>query len=357
MGNTLVYQALMGTYRRLLGSEGPNGSFSLAQDLEQAKKMVLVPERELENLIFARSFLRGLRARYPSASIAVVTTGEYSSVLEGEYWTNHLFFYNERSKNPFNKSLRDLIEQLRSESFDIAIDLSYRHNLETYLPVFLSGASITVGFYDPARVFRYSISVKSANRDRPFLPRMWSLFNILDIHPEKGIYNLPGREARVDTVWKTVGSSVQPQKEQLLGVFLDDTKEGIIYKREELRNLLKVLNTLPSKRLLLAQNRISPSVWEDLPRYDVLVLPRETIAKVASILKECDYVLTNNIGFALLMASIEAKVVAIVPEKEVAKLSLNRIGGILPFIVKGKELPVDSIENFMRAVMKSAQVD
>jgi len=92
MGNTLVYQALMGTYRRLLGSEGPNGSFSLAQDLEQAKKMVLVPERELENLIFARSFLRGLRARYPSASIAVVTTGEYSSVLEGEYWTNHLFF-------------------------------------------------------------------------------------------------------------------------------------------------------------------------------------------------------------------------------------------------------------------------
>ena len=357
MEKTIVYQALMGTYRRLLGSEGSRGYFSLAQGLDQAKKLVLVPEGGLESLIFTRSFLRGLRNRYPSASVAVVTPGEYSSVLEGNYWTNRLFFYDERSKNPFSKSLKDLVEQLRAESFDIAIDLSYRHNLETYLPVSLSGASITVGFYDPARVFKYSIAVRSANHNRPFLPRMWSLFKVLDIHPEKGIYHLPGREARVDTVWKTVGSSVQPRKEQLLGVFLDDTKEGIVFKREELRSLLKVLNTLPSKKILLAQNRISRVIWEDMPRYDVLVLPRETIAKVASILKECHCVLTNNIGFALLMASIEGRVVAIAPAKDVVRLSLNRIQGIKPFIVGGKELPVGALKNFLRAAMKSDNVD
>jgi ADP-heptose:LPS heptosyltransferase len=353
MGKTLVYQAIMGTYRRLLGSEGRIGPFSLAQDIEYAKKMVLVPGKELESLIFTRSFLRGLRKRYPSAFLAVVTPGEYSSVLEGNYWSDQLLFYDERSINPFSKSLRDLVEQLREQSFDVAIDLAYSHNLETYLPVSLSGAPITVGFYDPTRVFKYSISVRSANGNRPVLPRMWSLFNVLDIYPGKDIYRLPGKKARVETVWKTIGLSEQPKKSRLLGVFLDESKEGTVDKREELTGLLKFLNTLPSKKILIAQNRISPSVWDELPKYDILVLPRETIAKVASILKECHYVLSNNIGFALLMASIGGNVIVMVPEKDIKKLSLHRIPGIIPFVLKGRELPIKRLGNFIRAVMKT----
>jgi ADP-heptose:LPS heptosyltransferase len=353
MGMTLVHQAIIGTYKRLFGSAEAKGTFSLTRNIENAKKLVLVPEGELASLILTRSFLRGLRLSYPSASISVVTPGEYSSVLEGEYWTDKLFFYNNRSKNPFNRPLRDLVEQLREESFDIAIDLSYQHNLETYLPVSLSGAAVTVGFYDPARFFKYSISVRSYDANRPFLPRMWSLFKILDTHPEMGVYDLPGKEANVDTVWKTVGSSIQLRRDQLLGVFLDETKEGVVYKREELSSLLEILNTLPSKKILLAQNRISRSLWENLPKYDVLVLPRETIAKVASILKECHCVLTNNIGFALLVASIGGKVVTIVPEKDVAKLSLNRIRGIEPFIIKKREIPVGPLGEFLRAIMMS----
>jgi ADP-heptose:LPS heptosyltransferase len=357
MGKTLVYQAILGTHRRLLGSEGRIGSFSLARDIEFARKAIVVPEGGLESLVLTRSCLRGFKKRYPSCSVSVVTPGEYSSVLEGDYWTNRLFFYNERSINPFNRSLKDLVEQLRAESFDIAIDLSYSHNLQTYLPVSLSGAAITVGFYDPARIFRYSISVRSTNGKRPFLPRLWSLFGVLDIYPEKDIYRLPGREASVDTVWKTVGLSEQTKREQLLGVFLDDTQEGVAGKREELTSLLKVLNTLPSKKILLAQNRVSRSVWEDMPRYDILVLPRETIAKIASILKECHCVLTNNIGFALLMASIGGRVIAVVHDKDVVKLSLRRISGIKPFILRGKELPVHRLGEFVKATMKSVKTD
>jgi ADP-heptose:LPS heptosyltransferase len=357
MEKTLVYQALMGTYRRLLGSEGRNSPFSFAQDVEYAKKIVLVPERGLECLILARTFLRGLRKRYPSALIAAVTPGEFSSVLEGDYWANRLYFYDDRSWNPFSRSLRDLVEQLRAGSFDIAIDLSHAHNLETYLPVSLSGACVTVGFYDPSQVFRYSISVRPAAQERPYLSRLWSLFSVLDIHPEEDIFHLPGREARIDTVWKTVGFSVRPQQDQLLGVFLDDTREGVTCRREDLTSLLKVLNTLPSKKILLAQNRISPALWEDLPRYDVLILPRETIAKVASILKECHCVLTNNIGFALLMASIGGTVIAVVQEKDVKRLSLHKIPGIRPFILRGRELPVDRLGAFIRRVMKGTVAD
>jgi hypothetical protein len=189
------------------------------------------------------------------------------------------------------------------------------------------------------------------------LPRLWSLFGVLDIYPEKDIYRLPGREASVDTVWKTVGLSEQTKREQLLGVFLDDTQEGVAGKREELTSLLKVLNTLPSKKILLAQNRVSRSVWEDIPRYDILVLPRETIAKIASILKECHCVLTNNIGFALLMASIGGRVIAVVHDKDVVKLSLRRISGIKPFILRGKELPVHRLGEFVKATMKSVKAD
>jgi len=161
----------LGTHRRLLGSEGRIGSFSLARDIESARKAIIVPEGGLESLVLTRSCLRGFKKRYPSCSVSVVTPGEYSSVLEGDYWTNRLFFYNERSISPFNRSLKELIEQLRAESFDIAIDLSYRHNLETYLPVSLSGAAITVGYYDPTRIFRYSISVRSSNGRQAFLPQ------------------------------------------------------------------------------------------------------------------------------------------------------------------------------------------
>ena len=353
MGKTLVYQAILGTHRRLLGSERRRGTFSLARDIEGARKALVVPEGGLESLVLARSCLRGFRKRYPSCSLAVVTPGEYSSVLEGDYWTNRLFFYSERSISPFNRSLKDLVEQLRGESFDIAVDLSYSHNLETYLPVSLSGASITVGFYDPSRVFRYSISVRPSNGGRAFLPRLWSLFGVLDIHPEDDIYRLPGREASVETVWKSVGTSARPGKEQLLGLFLDDTREGVGGDQEGLANLLKTLNALPSKKILLAQNRISRSVWKDLPRYDVLVLPRETIAKIASILKECHCVLTNNIGFALLLASIGGKVIAVVSDEDVARFSLRRIAGIKPFVLRGKELPVHRLGEFVRATMKS----
>jgi len=151
--------------------------------------------------------------------------------------------------------------------------------------------------------------------------------------------------------------SALPENEQMLGVFLDDTEEGVVSKREELANLLKILNTIPSKKILLAQNRISKSVWEDLPRYDVLVLPRETIAKVASILKECDCVLTNNIGFALLMASIGGKVIAVVSDEDVVKLSLRRIPGIKPFILRGKDIPAHRLGEFVKATMKSVRSD
>jgi len=57
------------------------------------------------------------------------------------------------------------------------------------------------------------------------------------------------------------------------------------------------------------------------------------------------------------MASIEGRVVAIAPAKDVVRLSLNRIQGIKPFIVGGKELPVGALKNFLRAAMKSDNVD
>jgi ADP-heptose:LPS heptosyltransferase len=357
MGKALVYQALFETYRRLFGTKGISGPFSLAHDLDNIRKIVLVPEGGLESLIITRSFLRGLRTRYPSAMIAVVTPGEFSSVFEGTYWADRLFFYDDRAMHPFSRPLRDLIDQLRGESFDAAVDLSCRHSLETYLPVSLSGAAITVGFYDPSNVFDYSISVRAGNGGRPWLPRLWSLFEILDVHPEGDIYALPGREASVETVWKTIGFSIQPKQDQLLGVFLDERSSGVACRQEELSDLLKTLNTLPSKKILLAQNRISRAVWEDLPRYDVLILPRETIAKIAAILRECHCVLTNNVGFALLMASIGGRVVAMVTEGEIERLSLARIPGIEPFRMKGKGIPVRELGEFLRSVMRSAPAD
>jgi len=357
MRKALVYQLLMGTCRHLLGAGGVNSPFSLARDPGRARKIILVPEGGLDSLVLARSFLRGWRVRYPSAEISVVTPTEYGSILEGDYWADRLFFYDDRSKNPFSRSLRDLVQRLRSESFDIAVDLSYGRNLETYLPVSLSGASITVGFYDPSGIFTYSISVKGAERHRSYLPRMWSLFKVLDVHPEEDLFHLPGREANVDTVWKTVGISIEPRKEQLIGVFLDDTVEGVFPGREGLSNLLKVLNTLPSEKMLLAQNRLSQRILGDLPRYRVLILPRETIAKIASILKECHLVLTNNIGFALLMASIGGNVIAIVRRLDVERLSLNRIRGIRPFVVDERGLPIMALNDFLRAAVKSGRAD
>jgi ADP-heptose:LPS heptosyltransferase len=357
MGKALIYQALFGTYRRLFGTKGTNGSFSFTRNLENLRKVVLIPEGSLESLILARSFLRGLRARFPFTKISVVTPGEFSSVLEGKYWTDRLFFYDDRAMHPFSRSLRDLIDQLRGESFDLAIDLSYRHNLETYLPVSLSGASITVGFYDPDRVFDYSISLRAENDRRPYLPRMWSLFNIFNVYPDGDIYSLPGREASVETVWKTVGFSIRPRNNQLLGVFLDESAKGVGGRKEDLAHLLKVINALPSKKILLAQNRISRDVWEDLPRYDILILPRETIAKIAAILKECHCVLTNNVGFALLMASIGGRAVSLVTKGDLEKLSLNRIAGIIPLPLKDKGIPIDALSRFLQTVMRSDPIN
>lgn len=357
MGKTLVYQALLKAYRRLYGTEGSNETFSLAGAMESAKKVVLVPERGLESLILTRSFIRGLRQRYPSASITVVTPGEYSSVIDGEYWADRLIFYDDRSKNPFNKSLQRLVSELRDGSFDIAIDLSYRHNLETYLPVYLCGAPITMGFHDPSGTFRYSISLRAAEEDQPYLPRLWSLLRVLDIHPVRDVYHLPGQEAHTSTVWNSVEFGVQTQKDRLIGVFLDETEEGSIGNRKVLADLLKVLHAIPSKKILLAQNRISHSVWHDLPKYDLFVLPRETIAKVASILRGCHCVLTNNNGFALLMASIGGEVLSIAPRKAAEKLSLHQIPGIKFFALKGKEIPAGEISDYLRVTLKSKRAD
>lgn len=357
MGKALFYQALFEMYRRLSGAKGVGDPFSLARDLDDIRKILLVPEGGLENLVLTRSYLRGVRARYPGAMVAVVTPGEFSSVFEGTYWADRLFFYDDRALHPFSRSLRDLVDQLRDESFDAAVDLSCRHSLETYLPVSLSGAAITVGFHDPSNVFDYSISIRARDDRRPLLPRLWSLFEILDVRPDGDMYTLPGRDAAVETVWKTVGFSIRPEQDQLLGVFLDEHAPGVASGREGLADLLRTLNTLPSKKILLAQNRISREVWEDLPRYDVLILPRETIAKIAAILRECHCVLTNNVGFALLMASIGGRVVAMATEEEIERLSLARIPGIEPFPVKGKGVPVVELGDFLRSALRPALVD
>ncbi len=116
----------------------------------QPKKILIIRPSALGDIVHSLPFLYAIKNRFPEAEIHWIVARELYPFLEGHPMIHKLWIFDKnrwKKINLFYKTIREIIVfclELRSEKFDITIDLSGL--LRSGLIAMVSGAPVKIGF-------------------------------------------------------------------------------------------------------------------------------------------------------------------------------------------------------------------
>lgn len=115
--------------------------------LPQSPRKILVVrvDSRLGNLVMLTSLLNALRERFPRASVSVLVSRGFHSILEGQGWRLIPVAKKTMARRPW--MLHGLVSRLRSMEFDVTIDASHPHgfSLSSAVATALPGCPHRIG--------------------------------------------------------------------------------------------------------------------------------------------------------------------------------------------------------------------
>lgn len=261
-------------------------------------KFLIIRFSSIGDIVLTTPVIRCLKQQYPDAEVHYVTKKSYKTLLENNLYIDKVF--------TLEKSLNDLVNQLKSEEYDYVIDL--HNNLRT-------------------RIIKFRLGVKSFSFDKLNFQK-WILVKFKkDIMPKVHI---------VDRYMKTVESLAVkndnqgldyfiPEKDDLPLEWLPDafqnkyavyaiggqheTKKMPLNKMVELCKTIKLpLVLIGGKEDTVVSEQLSVSV-KNIPIFDAC--GKMNLNQSASIIQKAEIVYTHDTGMMHVAAALKKKVISI----------------------------------------------
>lgn len=158
------------------------------------KNILIFKMSALGDIILSVPSIRAVRKRFPKASVKVLVDVKYRKVLERCPYIDEMivcdFLSRDRGMDFFK-----LIERIRSEDFDISIDL--QNNRRSHITAFLAGITDRYGFDNGKFSFLINHKAKWPEKAEPPVDHQCNVLELLGIVPtDKSLELWPGEEEK-----------------------------------------------------------------------------------------------------------------------------------------------------------------
>jgi ADP-heptose:LPS heptosyltransferase len=285
------------------------------------------------DLIQSTPLISGLRDKYPSAKITMLVTSDFSDfvpfvpniddsrVLDLRQFKNSTPNQGLTWVEIFNY-LKGFMDALKAENFDMLVNLS--HSRFSALMVRYLAVKNVCGFNCNAqgeRVIHHAWMQYFATE--PF-NRRFNPFNLVEIFTRSGEVDPAGRRIQLDesSITKTSTSEVlhdlQIKEGQLLiGIQAGSSLAGRRWPWQSFAELAeRLVNCLDAKIVLLGvaeESHLAENIIDKISnKNDVLDLTGKTsLAQLAGVLKQCNYLVSNDTGTLHFAAALGTPVVGL----------------------------------------------
>lgn len=143
LGTVICYilGSMIWLIRRLIKST----SFSKPSDISN---VLIIKTVAIGDLVVALPTIKAIRELYPNAKIGLLVTPRVKEVVEGFPYIDEIIFYDVLGKDRGIKGLFNIVRRLRSERYDLVVDLEHYYRFTTLL-AFFAGARQIAGFNLP----------------------------------------------------------------------------------------------------------------------------------------------------------------------------------------------------------------
>ncbi len=258
---------------------------------EKIQKILVIKLRAIGDVLLSTPVLKNLRHNFPNSKIDFLTEPPAKEIIEGNPFIDELIIF-EREKNSIKKFLN-----LRKRKYDLVIDLFC--NPRSALITFATGARYRVGYAFRGRGYAYNIKLK---------PRKEVHHNVE--------FNLDAlRTIGLDIVDKKLYMPLSDESENFAKKFWDEynlndklvialnpagtweTKRWGLEKFASLGDMLA--ENLGAKILILWGNDKelddARKIYSSM-KIKPIIPPKTNLKQLASILKRCSFVISNDSG-------------------------------------------------------------
>jgi heptosyltransferase-2 len=282
--------------------------------IKNIEKILVIRLSSLGDVILTTPVLGALKDRFPHSRIFFLTKVRYGEVLGSDPRISSLIEFDAEEKHKGFSGFMSLVSKLRSQDFDLLIDLHV--NLRSFLFRRLVKSRIKLK-YNSHRLLRFlMVHFKSIRTES-----LQTVDSYLEVLRKIDV------EAEDKNPWIFLGSEEMDFSEHFLlerGVVKDDIIVGVHpgakwqTKRwdESKFNLVckEVVRKFNCKVLLLGDNKegkLVNKVKEGLPKESALEAIGLPLGRMMNLIKRCDCLITNDSGPMHVASALQVPVVAI----------------------------------------------
>lgn len=158
-------------------------------NLESIKKILVVRNDNIGDVILTTPAIEALRKRFPDAYIAILVAEYSRAVMEGNPYLDKVYSYQKAKHSKHNRFIAwwkqyEVIRELRKEKFDLAIGIRSGFSPSAGWLVFASGAPLRIGEYPKKNkhlFFYFNIYVDEMTDKQHEVMRVFDFLKKLDI--------------------------------------------------------------------------------------------------------------------------------------------------------------------------------
>lgn len=161
-------------------------TFSLSENWGKSKRLVILLPSDVKPLISALDNLPEIAKALPYTRLYLLYFGENAHIVASRKMSWETIYVTPKDTNWLNLPLRHIVDKIKSQEFDISLDLDYTDNLFNAVCGLLCGCTIRMGFNKDfgQPFYNFQIMTSKENPENSFFYLLQVLQNF-NLNPTK----------------------------------------------------------------------------------------------------------------------------------------------------------------------------
>jgi len=292
-----------------------NNTLEVYKESLVKKHILIIKIAALGDVILATPSLRAIRGKFPASRIKILVDIKYREIFLHSPYIDDIIVCDLKGRDKGITGLLRLAKKLRSENFDIIVDL--QNNKKSHLLAFLSCASRRFGYDNGKLSFLMNRKVKDSKTPMDPVKHQMRLLSTLGIvNADSHLELWPTKE---DDEWAEnyLKSHWVKKEDKLLALSLGSSPRWLT-KLWPIENFISLSNKLASEKGIrviligsLADDERTKAFLSRVRCKPINALGKTSIPRLASLIKRCSLLLSSDSAPIHVAASQDVPFVAL----------------------------------------------
>ena len=292
---------LITTLMRPFFRKGEEASFTLPRALSDTSRVLCLDTGDLSDFLFYMPLINAIRRHFPGCRMGFLIPEKHESLVVPSGFTKQFIIYKDGQINPWRPAFGDLLRQLGSGGYDMAMVMSMQPKPRFELAALASGAALRLGPSHDKSWPSINFEIRPPrDKDLYLGDRLSAAAPFLGLSREELSPRWPLPMEKLRQMGQQVHFHKPNPDQMLIGIDPGLGKSGHAIAQD---NLLFLARQLTSQLMCRVLPIGDPDDLDRLKQFEVRLsdvpvgLPRETALDMVLLLAQCDLFIAGNTDF------------------------------------------------------------